>query len=151
MNIIEVRRHPITPETRKFVLDRDNHACRYCGSKNSPFHLDHVYPVSKGGETTINNLVTSCETCNHAKFNKIGVYPKPIGYFDEVIDKHFLHFMMKAFVAIIVMFLWVISVTDFMAGLNYYGQIELYASAIVMMPLFLDRIIKDIRTLKESL
>jgi len=71
------------PEIRKRVFERDNYTCRYCGDKDGPFHADHVYPFSKGGETSIDNLVTACEFCNHSKHNRIGRWPKPIGYFEE--------------------------------------------------------------------
>lgn len=76
-------REPISSQLRDFVLERDGYCCRYCGSKIGPFHLDHVYPVSRGGETTKNNLVTSCEKCNLSKHSSVGLWPKPIGYFDK--------------------------------------------------------------------
>lgn len=69
------------------VFERDEYTCRYCGSKTGPFHADHVYPFSKGGETSISNLVTSCEICNLKKQNKIGLWPKPIGYFSITFRK----------------------------------------------------------------
>ena len=71
------RRPPISPEMREEVLKRDNHTCRYCGDKEGPFKMDHVYPFSKGGETTIENLATSCGRCNGRKSNKIGIWPNP--------------------------------------------------------------------------
>lgn len=73
----------VSPEIRKIVLERDGFQCRYCGSKVPPFHLDHVYPYSKGGETTANNLVTACLKCNLQKHSKVGIWPKPIGYFEK--------------------------------------------------------------------
>ena len=83
MNSVIVRRETITPQLRNDILSRDNYTCRYCGSKKEPFHLDHVYPVVKGGETSKNNLVTSCVRCNSRKHSSIGMWPKPVGYFDE--------------------------------------------------------------------
>lgn len=74
-------REHIPDRVREYVLERDEYTCRYCGRTESPFHLDHVYPVSKGGETTANNLVTACEVCNYKKKNHVGIWPKPIGYF----------------------------------------------------------------------
>jgi hypothetical protein len=55
------------------VLTRDNFTCQYCGAsprKNSTtiLHVDHIVPLSKGGTTTIDNLITSCELCNLGKF-----------------------------------------------------------------------------------
>ena len=82
INYIQVKRCTITPQLREYVLKRDNYTCRYCGSKKEPFHLDHVYPVSKGGETSVQNLVTACRKCNSEKHASIGIYPKPVGYFE---------------------------------------------------------------------
>lgn len=87
MDMVQVKRLPITPELRDFVFNRDGRTCRYCGSKNEPFHLDHVYPVSKGGETSTDNLVTSCRRCNAKKHAAVGMWPKPIGYFNPQ-EKH---------------------------------------------------------------
>lgn len=81
---VKVRRDSISDDLRKFILIRDHHTCRYCGSKTPPFHLDHVYPVSKGGETSADNLVTSCEDCNQKKLAKLGILPYPIEYFKEI-------------------------------------------------------------------
>lgn len=73
-----MKRTPISNELRRRVFDRDNYTCRYCGDKQGPFQADHVYPVSKGGETTISNLVTSCGPCNIKKSNKVGIWPRPV-------------------------------------------------------------------------
>jgi hypothetical protein len=68
---------------RQRVFERDNYTCRYCGSKEGPFHADHVYPYSRGGETSINNMVTACARCNTKKSSKVGRWPMPLGYWDE--------------------------------------------------------------------
>jgi len=56
--------------TKKNVLIRDNYTCAYCGSKEN-LTVDHVIPSSKGGKTTWDNCVTSCEPCNYKKGNKL--------------------------------------------------------------------------------
>ena len=71
-----------SPSERESVLRRDKSTCRYCGNRKPPFHIDHVYPYSRGGITSVENLVTSCQRCNQKKHNSIGLWPKPIGYFD---------------------------------------------------------------------
>ena len=43
--------------------------CVYCGSDN-PTRWDHLYPVSKGGDTVPGNLVPSCQPCDDSKQNK---------------------------------------------------------------------------------
>lgn len=66
------------------VYRRDGNRCRYCGDTEGPFQLDHVYPESKGGATTVDNLVVACRRCNQVKHVKIGIWPKPIGYFRDL-------------------------------------------------------------------
>lgn len=49
-----------------------NESCPYCGNKidycnKQDFHLDHIYPVSKGGMSTIKNMVYVCSSCNLKK------------------------------------------------------------------------------------
>jgi 5-methylcytosine-specific restriction endonuclease McrA len=44
--------------------------CAYCGCtprRNQHLTRDHLEPVSKGGETTQDNIVPSCSTCNSSK------------------------------------------------------------------------------------
>lgn len=54
--------------TRRGVLRRDNHLCAYCRKPAST--IDHVFPRSKGGADTWENLVACCLSCNNAKGNK---------------------------------------------------------------------------------
>lgn len=72
----------LTDIEKQKVLKRDNYRCRYCGAVNVPFEFDHVYPHAKGGETTLENVVTSCIPCNRKKSAKVGIWPKPIEYFE---------------------------------------------------------------------
>jgi 5-methylcytosine-specific restriction endonuclease McrA len=52
--------------TRRAVFARDGWECQYCGRKGS-LTMDHVIPRSKGGETSWENVVTCCATCNRRK------------------------------------------------------------------------------------
>lgn len=66
------KREPITPRLRAEVLNRDSYTCVDCGAsprKDSSvkLHIHHVNPVSAGGKTVLDNLVTNCETCNLGK------------------------------------------------------------------------------------
>ncbi len=59
---------------RFMVMQRDNFKCCACGAspaKNPEveLHIDHIFPWSKGGETTIDNLQTLCSKCNLGKSN----------------------------------------------------------------------------------
>ena len=51
---------------RQAVYERDGFACVYCGSSEY-LQCDHVIPVSKGGETSFENLATACRVCNAKK------------------------------------------------------------------------------------
>lgn len=55
------------------VFTRDGFRCRYCGRSIDDgviLHADHVIPESKGGPTTLENLVTACIDCNLGKSDK---------------------------------------------------------------------------------
>lgn len=58
------------------VHDKYNKKCAYCGNKISleEMKIDHLIPQSKGGTDDLENLMPSCEICNHYKdshnFNK---------------------------------------------------------------------------------
>lgn len=58
------------PLTRRNILDRDRNTCQYCGYKGELLTLDHVYPRSRGGKDSWDNLVTACVYCNIKKGNK---------------------------------------------------------------------------------
>ena len=67
--IIMTERKSLSKKIRFEVFKRDNFTCQYCGSKAPEviLEVDHIKPVSKGGNSEIMNLVTSCFTCNRGK------------------------------------------------------------------------------------
>jgi len=54
------------------VFKRDSFKCQYCGASAPDvlLHIDHIEPVSKGGDNNITNLITSCASCNVGKSSK---------------------------------------------------------------------------------
>jgi 5-methylcytosine-specific restriction endonuclease McrA len=55
--------------SRKNILLRDHNTCQYCGRVFTPqeLTLDHIVPRSRGGDSTWDNLVTCCRSCNNRK------------------------------------------------------------------------------------
>lgn len=65
-------RKAISKLVRFEVFKRDKFTCQYCG-KSAPevvLHVDHIQPVSKGGDNSITNLITACASCNGGKSNR---------------------------------------------------------------------------------
>lgn len=59
----------VSKRLRFEIFRRDNHACRYCGTRASDTALtiDHVIPVTLGGTDDPSNLVAACVDCNSGK------------------------------------------------------------------------------------
>lgn len=61
----------IRRDRRLAIYMRDGLACVYCGSSlehdEVTLSLDHVIPVSRGGQNVSRNLVTSCRKCNSVR------------------------------------------------------------------------------------
>lgn len=72
------------------VLKRDKHRCQMCGCKtpkrlrgtikdNAP-EIDHIVPLSEGGNHSYNNVQTLCRSCNQSKSNNyVGQQPLQFG------------------------------------------------------------------------
>jgi 5-methylcytosine-specific restriction endonuclease McrA len=54
---------------RRNLLARDGNCCQYCGRSHpaSQLSLDHVVPRSRGGQTSWDNVVCCCVSCNTRK------------------------------------------------------------------------------------
>ncbi len=54
---------------RRNIFARDNNQCQYCGRKfpTTELSLDHVTPRSQGGQSTWENVVCACVSCNVKK------------------------------------------------------------------------------------
>ena len=67
----------VTAQQKKAVAERAKGCCEYCRSQArfaiQPFSLEHILPLSKGGETTLDNLALACQGCNNHKYNKTEV------------------------------------------------------------------------------
>jgi hypothetical protein len=66
-------RQRISTKLRFEVFKRDKFTCQYCG-RSAPeivLNVDHINPVSNGGDNDILNLVTSCFECNNGKKDRL--------------------------------------------------------------------------------
>jgi 5-methylcytosine-specific restriction endonuclease McrA len=54
---------------RRNIFARDGNQCQYCGKKfpTTELSLDHVIPRSQGGQSTWENVVCACVSCNVKK------------------------------------------------------------------------------------
>ena len=50
---------------RNFIFNRDK-ICLRCGTDDA-LTIDHIEPISKGGENKLSNLQTLCKSCNSIK------------------------------------------------------------------------------------
>lgn len=59
-------------ENRHKVFERDNYKCHYCSKQLTRFTatLDHIQPVSEGGDNSYDNLTTACLHCNSRRGSK---------------------------------------------------------------------------------
>lgn len=62
-------KRPIPEVLRWQVFERDEFACQRCGSR-SMLRADHIFPESRGGPMTLENLQTLCMSCNSSKGNR---------------------------------------------------------------------------------
>ncbi len=69
LKYVKIKRKTDVYFSRQNIFTRDNFACQYCKRKLNQQELtfDHVIPKSKGGETTWENIVTACISCNRKK------------------------------------------------------------------------------------
>jgi 5-methylcytosine-specific restriction endonuclease McrA len=58
--------------TKHRLFARDRHMCAYCGDHypESELTVEHIVPVSRGGQHTWTNVVTACRSCNTRKGNR---------------------------------------------------------------------------------
>jgi hypothetical protein len=65
------------------VRQRANHLCEYCHTNERwqyvHFTVDHLIPVTEGGEDTLENLALACFHCNRRKSSKQTVLDRETG------------------------------------------------------------------------
>lgn len=61
-----VSENTIKPSEWLETVKAFKYSCAYCGDKTN-LTMDHVVPISRGGKTTIDNVVPACVSCNSSK------------------------------------------------------------------------------------
>lgn len=61
---------PLNNGIRQRIYARDGRVCKECGAEHG-LSIDHIVPVSKGGNSTDDNLQVLCLSCNTRKGNRI--------------------------------------------------------------------------------
>ena len=68
-------RRYVTAAEQQQIVNRANRRCEYCKSimdyTAQPFVMEHIIPISEGGETALENLALACGGCNGHKYAKI--------------------------------------------------------------------------------
>ena len=67
---------PDVPERlRALIADRDGRRCSYCHlsqiGQAATFHIDHIWPWSRGGPTDVANLAFQCTGCSLHNSDKV--------------------------------------------------------------------------------
>lgn len=67
-----LEQNPVPDDLRYKVLSEAGGRCELCGAtkEDSPLHVDHIIPKSRGGKNEPENLQALCAKCNTTKGNK---------------------------------------------------------------------------------
>jgi 5-methylcytosine-specific restriction endonuclease McrA len=63
------KKHVVPRALKQLVFKRDGIRCLAC--QHGKGEMDHIIPITKGGETVLDNLQALCQSCNLAKGIKI--------------------------------------------------------------------------------
>lgn len=78
LNLYKTRRYAASlytsnPIVRNNIFERDGRKCIKCGDTES-LTLDHIVPIIKGGDNSLDNLQVLCKSCNSSKNTKVKDY-----------------------------------------------------------------------------
>lgn len=64
-NKLDAKTFQVTAKDNERILAKP---CIYCGAPSK--HIDHIIPLSRGGDHSLGNLVGACQACNLSKKDK---------------------------------------------------------------------------------
>ena len=80
----------VSAETLRVVETRAGGRCEYCRMHQSlqgaTFHVEHIIPRSRGGESGLNNLAWCCPSCNLHKFARVDATDRVSGSIVRLFD-----------------------------------------------------------------
>jgi len=58
---------------KKRAIEMFGHQCAYCGIyvRDVNITVDHIIPISQGGNSNLSNLAIACRPCNNVKGNNV--------------------------------------------------------------------------------
>ncbi|MGI0495574.1 HNH endonuclease [Alkalinema pantanalense CENA528] len=94
-------RAKIPQQIKQQVSERAGGCCEYCRSQRkfspSSFEIEHIIPISRGGDDSLENLALACGQCNNHKSNKVSAIDPASGQIVPLFhprtmawDEHFL-------------------------------------------------------------
>jgi hypothetical protein len=94
-------RSKITETTQNLIRQRANYLCEFCHANERwqyvKFTVDHIIPLSLGGDDNTDNLALACFHCNRRKTNKlVAVDPQSkveVSLFNPRLDSWDKHFI----------------------------------------------------------
>lgn len=69
----------LTPEEWLAIKAAAESHCAICGKRSDALEMDHIIPLSRGGNHTASNVQAACHECNWTKSNRLEGETKP-GY-----------------------------------------------------------------------
>lgn len=68
--VIQLNNRKMSKSLREKIFEKYNNQCNYCNSKTN-LVVDHIFPISKGGDSKEENLQVLCAPCNARKGSKV--------------------------------------------------------------------------------
>ncbi len=66
----------VSDKTRKQLMEKAGHKCPQCGSTEK-LEVDHIVPISRGGNGNVENLQILCRSCNRKKRTRYAATQPP--------------------------------------------------------------------------